>query len=109
MPVPVAHLSELFCPECGYDLRAIESDRCPECGWTIDRDAAATGSRIPWVHRRSIGRWRAYWRTAWLATWRIKQVAMESVRPVDEKDGRRFARIVMLSITLIVAAYVLFI
>ena len=23
---------DLYCPDCGYNLRGITSDRCPECG-----------------------------------------------------------------------------
>jgi hypothetical protein len=95
---------DLYCPECGYDLRSIESDRCPECGWTIDR-AVASASRIPWTHRRTIGRWRAYWRTAWRG--KVSQIAVEAVRPVDAADARRFAHIVLLAITVPIAVMVL--
>ena len=75
------------CPACGYDLRGLTSDRCPECGLTIDRAAV---SRIPWVHRARIGRFRAYWRTAWMATARTAALAAEVQRPVDLRDGQTF-------------------
>ena len=29
-------LREIPCPVCGYNLRAIESDKCPECGAKLD-------------------------------------------------------------------------
>ena len=80
---------ELFCPSCGYDLRGIDSDRCPECGLTIDR-AAAGITRIPWSHRRRVGRVRAYWRTVWLATFQTRRLSAEVARPVDFRDAQRF-------------------
>ena len=81
---------DLFCPECGYNLHALEGiDRCPECGLAIDRQGFAR-SRIPWVHRRHVGRFRAYWRTVWLATLRPKQIAAESARRVNYPDAQRF-------------------
>ncbi len=30
---------DLYCPECGYNLRGIPEDRCPECGFGYDRGA----------------------------------------------------------------------
>jgi hypothetical protein len=79
----------LFCPECGYDLRGTTSDRCPECGLAIDR-AAMSVSRIPWVHRRRIGRFRAYWRTVRLVTFKPRQLVDEMNRPIRLSDARRF-------------------
>ena len=81
--------SGLTCPECGYDLRAIESDRCPECGLAIDR-AAMSVSRIPWAHRRTIGRFRAYWRTNLMVIFRPRRLADEAARPVGLADAMRF-------------------
>src|SRR5829696_1063144 len=81
---------DLFCPECGYNLHALHGiDRCPECGLAIDRDGFAR-SRIPWVHRRHVGRIRSYWRTVWLATLRPKTVAAEASRRVSYPDARQF-------------------
>lgn len=35
-----------FCPECGYDLTGLQSDRCPECGWLVPD---TVGRRLrPW-------------------------------------------------------------
>src|SRR4051812_12709994 len=45
---------DLHCPQCGYNLRGIDSDVCPECGLAIDRVAFAQ-SQLPWSHRRRIG------------------------------------------------------
>lgn len=81
--------AELHCPECGYDLRATEAGRCPECGSAFDR-AAMSQSRIAWEHRRSIGRMRAWWRTIWQATFRVKQLADSISAPVDGYAARRF-------------------
>jgi hypothetical protein len=80
----------LSCPACGYDLRGIgDASKCPECGLAIDWQEFAN-SRIPWVHRRQIGRVRAHWRTVWLATVHTKSLAREVHRPVSYADAQRF-------------------
>ena len=81
--------AELHCPECGYDLRATEAGRCPECGSVFDRELMSQ-SRIAWEHRKSIGRVRAWWRTVWQATFRVKQLADSISAPVDGYAARRF-------------------
>src|SRR5206468_8033432 len=88
--------------ECGYDPQGIASDRCPECGWLIDRTLLER-SQVPWPNRRAIGRWRAYWRTVWMACWRVKRIAIDVGRPVAWRDARRFSTIAMLLATLPVA------
>jgi hypothetical protein len=86
----------LPCPHCGYDLRAIASERCPECGEPIDRDAARR-SQIPWAHRRQIGWWRAYWRTVALVLLHPKKLAAEIARPVSYRDAQVFRCITILA------------
>lgn len=87
---PPAASDDLYCPACGYNLHAIEGiARCPECGLAIDR-AGLARSRIPWVHRRHVGRIRAYWRTLWLATLHPATLAAEASRRVDYRDAQRF-------------------
>jgi hypothetical protein len=84
------HVSEsLVCPACGYDLRAIASDKCPECGLAIDRSEMSI-SRIPWEHRREIGRFRAFWRTTRLVMFHPKKFGAEINRPVDYRSARKF-------------------
>src|SRR5688500_6888706 len=85
---PAPNDADLFCPGCGYDLRAIDSGRCPECGLPVDRTAGV--SRIPWAHRRRIGWARAYSRTVWLATFRTRKLAAEVERPVDYRAAQQF-------------------
>ncbi len=94
--------ADLFCPQCTYNLRGIDSGRCPECGTAIDRAALAV-SRIPWVHRREIGRVRAYLRTLWMATFHPKQIARDMACPVNYQDGRRFAYVTITLAVVLVA------
>lgn len=100
--------SALLCPACGYDLRGSDSPRCPECGLEIDRTALQT-SAIPWAHRKSIGRFRAYWRTIWQITLGSRKLAHEAAKPQDPRDGAAFVRVtgVLLSILLLAGAIVL--
>lgn len=98
-------LSEgLFCPECGYDLRGAASERCPECGLKIDREAMSV-SRIPWVHRREIGRFRAYWRTTWIVMVLRRRLVGEMNRPITIADARRFWLVTVLLAWLPIAAW----
>jgi len=93
--------AEFFCPECGYDLRAITSERCPECGLTIDR-ASMSVSRLPWSHRHKIGRVRAYWRTMLI---RPRKLAEEMARPVSFSDAQRFRHVTVFLAWLPLAAW----
>lgn len=88
------HLSELYCPGCGYDLRAIASDRCPECGLAIDR-AAIAASDIPWSHRQKIGRVNAFVRTLWMVMSKPKVLARQIASPVSYADAQKFRWIVV--------------
>lgn len=94
---------ELYCPNCGYDLRALDGDVCPECGLHIDRATLGT-SRIPWTHRARIGRARAYLRTVWLATAHGNELAQERARAVGYGDAQRFRWITVALTVLPVAA-----
>ncbi len=80
---------DLFCPECGYNLRGVTSDRCPECGVVFDR-ATLVVSRIPWVHRKELGWLRAYWGTVWFVSVHPRRFCQEAAHPVDFDDAQRF-------------------
>src|SRR5688500_10823675 len=79
----------LPCPACGYDLRGAPATRCPECGLQVDADLLRV-SGIPWTHRRTMGRVRAYLRTLRLMTFGGEAVALEPARPQDPRDARSF-------------------
>ncbi len=78
-----------FCPDCGYDLRGSTSERCPECGFALER-LRTTESQIPWVHRRQLGFFRAYWRTAWQVTFHCRRFCAEASHPISHADAQRF-------------------
>lgn len=80
---------DLFCPSCAYNLRGLTGNRCPECGESIDglRDPV---SRIPWVHRKQLGWWRAYWKTVSFVMFKQKHFANEMARPVSYGDSQGF-------------------
>ena len=98
--------TEIFCPECGYDLQRLSSNKCPECGTEIDRTGLAI-SRIPWVHRRRVGRFRAYWRTVLLVTLNPKRLAAESSGPVSYEHARLFRIITALIAGLVLGLFML--
>lgn len=79
----------VFCPQCAYDLRGSTSPRCPECGHPLEQ-LRTTGSQIPWIHRRQLGLFRAYWRTARMVTFRNRQFCAEFARPVSYTDAQKF-------------------
>ena len=91
VPPPVAPTPDAadapLCPSCGYDLRGLSSARCPECGLPINRDRP---SAIPWVHRRAVGRGRAFARTAIMVIVRPRRTFAEVARPVSHRDGQTF-------------------
>ena len=77
---------ELFCTECGYDLRGNGSERCPECGLTLDR--------------AMIGRRKAYYRTNRLVLFKPAVPAAEISRPVDYRAAQRFRYVTVVLVTL---------
>jgi hypothetical protein len=91
MIAPPSEISalDLHCPQCGYNLRGIESELCPECGLAIDR-AAFAESQLPWSHRKRIGYVRAYFRTLAMGLLDSKKLAMEVARPVSFRDAQKF-------------------
>lgn len=86
---------DVYCPACGYNLRALVSDRCPECALDVAFIKSAE-SHVPWVHRARVGRLRAYLVTVWMVVFRTQRFCLEMSRPVEERDARAFRRITAL-------------
>ncbi len=85
--VEIGH--DLFCQDCGYNLRGLTGARCPECGHSLET-IRALESQIPWVYRKEQGWFRAYWRTVWLVMFRQRRFCEEMARPVSFDDAQRF-------------------
>jgi hypothetical protein len=82
---------ENFCEGCGYSLVGIVADRCPECGRAYD-PSELPFARVPWLHRRRIGRIKAYFATVAMVLFTPTRFARELARPVriSIRDARRF-------------------
>jgi hypothetical protein len=87
---------DVFCEGCGYSLVGIVADRCPECGRTYDA-AELPFARIPWLHRKRIGSWRAYWASVRMVLFHPRRFALELCRPVriSVADARLFRRVTL--------------
>ncbi|MFW6039052.1 MAG: hypothetical protein ACOC9P_01080 [bacterium] len=95
----------LYCPACGYDLRALAGESCPECGATVDRSLLGRFP-IPWMRRGDEGRFRTFWRTVWQVSFRTRQLVEAAARPVDYREARRFQLTVVLWLVLSLALLV---
>lgn len=80
---------DIFCPQCGYNLRGIESEKCPECAYSLEF-LKLTESQLPWLRRGEIGRVRVYWRTVRTAIVRKKIFWEEIGRPASYADAQSF-------------------
>lgn len=79
----------VYCPHCGYDLRATTAGRCPECGAPFDfNDGFLT--QIPWCRRRVLGSFTAYLRTLWWLYRLDPRLAHEGETSADWASATRF-------------------
>ncbi len=98
--------ADVNCPVCGYNLSGSVSDRCSECGYSLV-DMGSPVSRIPWVHRKELGRFRAYWRTMWMVIKQPRRFREESARRVAYRDARLFQLVTVLHLYLPFLVYTL--
>ena len=88
---PVPEEYDVFCEGCGYSLVGLVGDRCPECGATFSAGELPF-ARVPWLHRRRIGTFRAYRQTVAQVVRHPGAFAAELCRPVriSADDAKRF-------------------
>ena len=97
---------DLFCPGCGYDLRALQGNACPECGISVDLEKLRESS-IPWILSEGfIAKAWGFLRTCDRATLRPTRFCREVSRPVLLREAQRFRRIMiwLVWLTLLAAA-----
>lgn len=101
---------DIFCQNCGYNLRGLTCDRCTECGRSLEGIRSET-TRIPWAHRREIGWFRAYWKTFWFVMFRQKEFCDEMARPVGfaASQGFRWTTVAFAYLPVLAADLVLWI
>ncbi len=80
---------DLLCPRCSYNLRGLHEYRCPECGQSFD-PADLSETKLPWTHRRRLGRVRAYWATVSMVILRPRKLAAEMMHPQSYRDSQQF-------------------
>ena len=87
---------DITCNSCGYSLISLSTNRCPECGETFD-PTALSFARIPWLHRKRLGRFNAYLQTVAMVCFLPGRFARELCRPVQicSSDARGFRRVTL--------------
>ena len=91
--------ADIFCPVCGYSLRAAPGDNCPECGHSL-ANLRHQECQIPWTHRRTTGRLRTFWQTVWRVTFRPLGFWEEYAHVVRLRDARLFQVVTVLHVYL---------
>lgn len=95
---------DIYCPQCGYNLRGVEHERCAECG--LELDFIEGGRRIiPWERRGEIGRLRAFFATVWMATRAPRRLSWAAYQPLDWKAALRFRTIAVVLASLAIVAW----
>ena len=91
------YADDLYCPDCGYSLRGLTSDRCPECGLLLDFIESDTPI-IPWERRRELGWFRTYWQTVAQVIFRRKKFCRAFYRPVSYRSAQLFRWVTVLHV-----------
>jgi len=86
---------DIFCPACGYNLYGGPGMNCPECGYSLV-GLRSQATQVPWVHRGMRGRFRAYWQTVWMVTFRNRLFCEEYARPVSYRGAKTFQWVTVL-------------
>lgn len=101
---------DIFCPKCAFCLHLAPGDKCPECGYSLE-SLRCNLHPIPWTLRRERGRFKTYWQTVSLVTFRHVRFCEHYAHDVQLRDARSFQCATVLYVFIpvllgIVAAYV---
>lgn len=91
--------ADIFCPVCGYSLHTAPADKCPECGHSL-ANLRHQECQIPWTRCRTAGRFRTFWQTVWLVTFRPLRFWEEYAHIVPLRDARLFQVVTVLHVYL---------
>jgi hypothetical protein len=93
------------CPECGYSLRRLTSDRCPECGEAFPTPSRVyrhwANRRLPWERRARGSLLFAYVRTVLLIIFRPTRAARGLVIPDRYGKAVRWAVVHLVVVALL--------
>ncbi len=93
------------CPECGYSLRRLTSDRCPECGEAFPTSSRVyrrwANRRLPWERRVRGGVATAYLRTILLIIFRPGRAARGVAIPDRYGQAVRWAALHLVVLALL--------
>jgi len=81
--------ANLYCISCGYNQRGITAAHCPECGQDFSI-LPPSPSRLPWLHRRRVGLFRAYWRTVGMFLFNDTLFREQAENPITLRDAHLF-------------------
>ena len=90
---------DIHCPKCSYSLHLAPGDKCPECGYPLANLRSVTHP-IPWTQRKERGRFRTYWQTVVLATFRHMRFCEHYAHDVALRDARAFRCVTVLCVFL---------
>lgn len=98
--LPAAPLADdVFCLNCGYNLRGTASKRCPECGEPV-QDSLVPVRGLAWTKPGLLFAYPRFWQTAWTVTFRPGVIWRQFFSSVPLRGALSFQLLAVLHIFL---------